>query len=163
VAAPPLSEPELQFLRALERTNVRFMVVGLSAAALQGAPVVTQDVDLWFEDLSDPAILEAAREVGAAYVPPTASTPPMFAGGGIELFDIVLTLDGLGTFDEEFREALEISFGGDRINILPLERILVSKRAANRAKDRLVIPVLEDVLKVNKATQKRSLDEASES
>jgi len=25
----------------------------LSAAALQDAPVVTQDVDLWFEDLSD--------------------------------------------------------------------------------------------------------------
>jgi hypothetical protein len=28
-------------------------------AALQGAPVVTQDVDLWFEDLGDPGIREA--------------------------------------------------------------------------------------------------------
>ena len=69
MAAPPLSESELRFLRALLRRKVRFMVVGLSAAALQGAPVVTQDVDLWFEDLSDPRIRDALKEVGAAYVP----------------------------------------------------------------------------------------------
>ena len=40
MAAPPFSESELRFLRALRRRKVRFMVVGLSAAALQGAPVV---------------------------------------------------------------------------------------------------------------------------
>ena len=49
MAAPSLNESELRFLRALLRRKVRFMVVGLSAAALQGAPVVTQDVDLWFD------------------------------------------------------------------------------------------------------------------
>lgn len=70
MAAPSLNASELRFLRALLRRKVRFMVVGLSAAALQGAPVVTQDVDLWFENLSDPRIGEALREVDAAYVPP---------------------------------------------------------------------------------------------
>ena len=65
-AAPSLSENEVRFLRALLRRRVRFMVVGLSAAALQGAPVVTQDVDLWFEDLGDPRIREALQEVGVA-------------------------------------------------------------------------------------------------
>src|SRR5438034_2317027 len=79
VAAPSLTENELRFLRALLRRKVRFVVVGLSAAALQGAPVVTQDVDLWFEDLSDPRIGEALREVDAAYVPPSILNPPMFA------------------------------------------------------------------------------------
>jgi len=64
VAAPSLGENELRFLGALLRRNVRFMLVGLSAAALQGAPVVTQDVDLWFEDLSDPRIREALQERG---------------------------------------------------------------------------------------------------
>ena len=43
--------------------------IGLSAAALQGAPVLTQDVGLWFEDLTDPNIREAVREIGAAYAP----------------------------------------------------------------------------------------------
>jgi hypothetical protein len=34
-----------------------------------------------------------------------------------------------------------------RIKVLPLERILASKMAANRAKDRLVIPVLQSTLR----------------
>ncbi|MCP5516558.1 MAG: hypothetical protein H7A45_04770 [Verrucomicrobiales bacterium] len=68
MAAPSLNQSELRLLRALSRRKVRFMVVGLSAAAMQGAPVVTQDVDLWFEDLNDTHIREALREVGAAYV-----------------------------------------------------------------------------------------------
>ena len=35
----PLSESELRLLESLLRHKIRFMVVGLSAAALQGAPV----------------------------------------------------------------------------------------------------------------------------
>ena len=155
MAAPPLSESELSFLRALLRRKVRFMVVGLSAAALQGAPVVTQDVDLWFEDLNDPRIREALRDVGAAYIPPSHLNPPMFAGGGIELFDIVLTMHGLGTFAEELPKCLEVSLGRRKLKVLPLDRILASKRAANRPKDRLVISVLEDTLAVGEATRKR--------
>ena len=41
MAAPLLGESELRFLRALLQRKVPFMLVGLSAAALQGAPVVT--------------------------------------------------------------------------------------------------------------------------
>jgi hypothetical protein len=71
----PFSESELRLLRALLRPRVRFMVVGLSAATLQGAPVVTQDVDLWFENLGELKISLALQEVGAAYVPPSAVSP----------------------------------------------------------------------------------------
>ena len=76
----PLSEGELQLLESLHRHRVRFMIVGLSAAALQGAPVVTQDVGLWFEDLSDPRLGRALQAVGAAYAPPFGPNPPMLAG-----------------------------------------------------------------------------------
>lgn len=156
MAALPLSESELRFLRALLRRKVRFMVVGLSAAALQGAPVVTQDVDLWFEDLSDAHIRDALQEVGAAYISPSNLNPPMFAGGGLELFDIALTMHGLGTFAEETRRCVEVSLGRQTLKVLPLDRILASKRAANRAKDRLVIPVLEDAIAAGEAAAKRS-------
>lgn len=128
------------------------MMVGLSAAALQGAPVVTQDVDLWFEDLADPRIADALREVGAAYVLPTNYTPPMFAGGGIELFDIVLTMSGLGRFQDEVEHCVDIPVGAHMLKVLSLRRILTSKRAANRLKDRLVIQVLEDVLATHDAS-----------
>ena len=65
MAAPSLNASELRFLRALLRRKVQFMVVGWSAAALQGAPVVTEDVDLWFENLSDPKLSRALEAVGA--------------------------------------------------------------------------------------------------
>jgi hypothetical protein len=123
------------------------MIVGLSAAALQGAPVVTQDVDLWFEDFTAPAVREALREVGATYVPPMEMNPPMLVGSGVELFDLVIRMDGLGTFADEYAGRVETSIRGAKVAALPLERILASKRATNRMKDRLVIPALEDALR----------------
>lgn len=122
------------------------MVVGLSAATLQGAPVVTQDVDLWFENLSDPFLRQALREAGAAYVPPSHLNPPLLVGTGAELFDIVLRMDGLGPFGEEAKNCVSFALGRYRLKVLPLDRVLASKRAANRPKDRLSIPVLEDAL-----------------
>lgn len=120
------------------------MVVGLSAATMQGAPVVTQDVDLWFEKLGDPKISQALQSVGAAYVPPSILNPPMLAGAGAELF--VIRMDGLGTFASELKHCVDIPLGRHKLKVLSLERILVSKLAANRAKDRLAIPVLRDAL-----------------
>ena len=148
---PPLTERELRFVRALVRHQVRFLIVGLSAAALQGAPVVTQDVVLRFDSLDDPNLAAALQEVGGAYVPPTAYTPPMFAGHGLELFDIVLRMDGLRGFHDEWANAVELTVGDIVTRVLPLGRILASKRAAARPKDRLVVPVLEEVLALQAA------------
>jgi hypothetical protein len=144
----PLSEGELRLLESLLRHHVRFMIVGLSAAALQGAPVVTEDVDLWFENLNDPELTRALREVGAAYVPPFSLNPPMLAGPHSEPFDVVISKTGLGTFADEMQYAREIQVGPLRLHVLALERILVSKTAANRPKDRLVIPALQDAIRV---------------
>ncbi len=145
--ALPLSGAELRLLESLLRHGVRFMVVGLSAAALHGAPVVTEDVDLWFDDLSDPKLARALARVGAAYVPPLGLNPPMLAGAGSEPFDVVLRMDGLDTFAEEWKRALGVKLGTLRLRVLALERILASKRAAGRPKDERVIPVLENALR----------------
>ncbi|MBK7579905.1 MAG: hypothetical protein IPI67_06825 [Myxococcales bacterium] len=51
-----LAPGERAVFAALERRGVRFMLVGLSAAVLQGANTGTRDIDIWFEDLSDPRI-----------------------------------------------------------------------------------------------------------
>ena len=154
MAAPELSKAEQAFLEALLRRKVRFLVVGLSAAALQGAPVVTQDVDLWFEDLSDPNLRAALQDVGASYVPPMEMNAPMFAGGGLELFDIVLRMDGLRGFAEEFANHLQVPIPVAKVPVLKLERIVVSKRASNRKKDQMVLPALEDALRAINAERK---------
>ena len=123
------------------------MVVGLSAAALQGAPVVTEDVDLWFDNLSDPKLMQALVQVGAAYIPPFGHNPPMLGGAGSDPFDIAIRMSGLDEFAAEWERAVEIKVGRLRLKVLPLERILASKQAANRPKDQRVIPVLQNTLR----------------
>lgn len=80
----PFSESEVRLLQALLKRKVRFMIVGLSAATLQGAPVATQVVDLWFQNLGEPEMSRALLEIGAAYVPPSINNPPMLAGKGAD-------------------------------------------------------------------------------
>ena len=156
----PLSETELRLLETLLRHKIRFMVVGLSAAALQGAPVVTQHIDLWFDDLSDPKLSQALVKVGAAYIPPFGHNPPMLGGAGSEPFDVVIRMNGLGEFADEWKNALEITVGKLKLKVLPLERILASKKAANRPKDRRVIPVLQNTLRTLRTRASRGAKKA---
>jgi hypothetical protein len=149
VAAPgPFTDKEEAFLAALVEEDVPFLVVGLAAAALQGVPAVTQDIDLWFADLNDESFHRALRRVGAAYVSPSVQNPPLLAGSGTELFDIVTHVDGLAEFEQEAAAALHIRIGGVEVPVLPLERIIASKKAAGRPKDLAILPVLEDALRV---------------
>lgn len=145
-----LSDKELHFLKELTRRDIRFMMVGLSAATLQGAPVVTQDIDLWFEDLSDPRIAESIQTSGGAYVPsfPAMQNPPQFAGDGFHLLDIVTEMSGLPSFSVEYAQAKTVIIEGVSIKILPLDRIIHSKRTAGRLKDTIVLPALEAALHI---------------
>ena len=153
--APSLfSDKELAFLGALVEGEVSFLVVGLAAAALQGAPAVTQDVDLWFRDLADPRLTGALQRIGASYIPPTDSTPPLLAGAGTDLFDIVVHMHGLESFEQEVRRAALVQVGGVDLPVLPLERIIASKRATGRPKDLSILPALEDALRA-RAAEKR--------
>jgi len=140
------TDKEAAFLKELIKQGVDFMVVGLSAAALQGAPVVTQDVDLWFKDISDPKLNRALKKFGGIYVPPMNLHPPAFAGRHLELFDIVLNMDGLKSFSEETKNTIEVPLGKYKVQVLALDRIIKSKEAAGREKDQLSLKVLKDTL-----------------
>lgn len=142
------TEKEIAFLHELVRCRVEFMIVGLAAAALQGAPAVTQDIDLWFECLEDPNIRTALKKVGGAYVASTGATPAMFVGKNVALFDVVMAMHGLKSFSDEIRSSIKIRIGRMNVPVLPLQRIIASKKAANREKDKLILPVLEDTLAV---------------
>ena len=156
MAVPSIfTRKELAFLRELTRRDVEFLVVGLAAAALHGAPAVTQDVDLWFRDLSDPALRRALKKVGGAYVGATASTPPLFAGEAVELFDVVVHMHGLDDFDKEYKRGEEIDLGGFVVRVLPLDRIIKSKKATGRPKDRAILPALQDTLRTLRVRRRR--------
>ena len=151
----PFTPKELAFFRALQRRKVDFLVVGLSAATLQGAPVVTQDIDLWFEDLNDPKFRSALKETGGFFVPPFGSHPPQIGGDGLDLFDIVVHLHGLESFRKEYRHSKKVRVGNITLHVLPLERIMKSKRALGRKKDEAVLPVLLDAYRTITGSRRR--------
>ena len=143
-----ISTNELEFLRALIDEGVDFMIVGLAAAALQGSSAVTQDIDLWFADRAAENLQRALQKVGVTYIPPSHGNPPLLAGAKANLFDIVVHMHGLGTFEEERKTAKFIKLRGISLPVLPLDRIITSKEATDRPKDRAILPVLREELQV---------------
>jgi len=146
-----LSDEEILLLRELVAEGVPFMLVGAGAALIQGADVATQDIDIWFRSTSHPGIEKAAKAAGATFA--WRANPPSFLGEGFDDVDVVVFCDGLRSFDEEYVEAIEIPLDDVIVKILPLERIIASKRAANRVKDRAAIPALEAALAAEMATR----------
>jgi len=108
-----LSPGERRFLSELHQRGVRYLLIGASAANAQGARIATVDMDLWF-----------------------GMRPPQIAGlAKADRFDVVTHAHGLDAFEQEFDRAKSIEIDGVMLSILPLKRILVSKRAAGRPRD----------------------------
>jgi hypothetical protein len=124
------------------------MVVGMSGALIQGARGATEDIDLWFEDLADPRIGEAARACGGVWVSGAFGLgPPRLGGEALsERLDIVTHMSGLQDFAAEYERVRFIPIDGVPLPVLPLRRILESKRAASRPKDHALLHALEDAV-----------------
>jgi hypothetical protein len=138
-----LTPAERAFFAALNRREVRFMVVGMGAAVLEGAPFATQDLDLWFEQWSSENVKDAVAEAGGFLISGFGMQPPAFGGPGLDRLDIVLTVHGLGDFGAEYARANEHEIEGVRLRVLPLERVITSKQTTRRDKDLAQLPALE--------------------
>jgi predicted nucleotidyltransferase len=145
MADSALTDAERRFLVELEARGVAYMIVGLSAASLQGANTTTVDVDLWFGATSDPRIAEAARAAGGDWISGFGMMPPQLYGA-LERFDVVNHMHGMDRFETELARAKIMTVEGVTVRVLPLDRIIASKRVANRPKDRAVLPALEEAL-----------------
>jgi hypothetical protein len=143
-----LSAAERRLLEELNRRGVRYLVVGVGAAALQGATTATEDVDLWFGSLDDPRIAEAVRAVGGVWIPGgVASRPPVIGGDALgDRFDVIVHMHGLEGFEVEYQTAKEMVLDGVAVRVLPLDRVIASKRALGRPRDIAQIPALEEAL-----------------
>jgi hypothetical protein len=142
VADSALTEAERGLLLELNARGVRFIIVGASAARLQGANTATQDIDLWFASTTDPALSEAVSAAGGIWV---GMMPPAIGGDALgDRFDVVVHMHGLGAFELEHENALQMTIDGVPVRVLPLERIIASKRATGRPRDQAQLPALEE-------------------
>lgn len=78
-----LTAGERAIFDALNRHGVRFIIVGMSAAVLQGANTATRDIDIWFENRADARIPGALGEVGAVWVSGSFGMMPSMIGGEV--------------------------------------------------------------------------------
>ncbi len=147
------TEEEITFLDALRVSKVRFMVAGMSAAILQGAPGGTKDIDLWFATLADPNIDAAARKAGGTLA--WRASPPMIVGKNLDHIDIITTPSGLGSFESEYMRARVSDIYGVTVKVLPIERVIVSKRAAGRPKDIAALPSLQATVEARRVSGKK--------
>ena len=151
-----LTSAERALFEALAELEVRCLIVGMGAALIEGAPGTTQDLDLWFGPIDPEQLREAARRAGGFYTAGFGVQPPALGGEGLDRVDVVLTASGLDSFDREFANARDYELDGVRVKVLPLERVIASKRAAKRPKDTAQIPMLEAALAARNARAPRT-------
>jgi hypothetical protein len=123
--------PVTRLLEALEAEEIRFMLIGMSAAVVQGVMGTTLDVDVWV-DL--PArqymrVQNLARRAGCV----AAANTVVFTEDGTPV-NFVFEVNGLGTFQKEFKNTILLPFRGKKIPVLKLERILKSKETIRAKK-----------------------------
>ncbi|MEA3211529.1 MAG: hypothetical protein QOE70_4586 [Chthoniobacter sp.] len=119
------------------------MIVGMTAAVLQGAPIGTVDTDIWINlpIRQYVRVLAIAQRLGAQ----------ILSGCVIGLrddnrVDFIYRIDGLRAFGTEWKRAIILEWAGQKVKVLPLARLILSKEAAGRPKDLAQLPVLRDYL-----------------
>lgn len=148
-----------RLLAVLRNHRVDCFLVGGVAAALQGAPVLTQDVDILYlvDDENVHRLKRALDELNAVAREDPRSlrfdeSHLRTRGHKLAMTDAG-PLDVLGSINDDmtyedllpFTEVLEVL--GHPVRVLSLERLVELKRSLGRPKDLAMLPVLEATLR----------------
>jgi hypothetical protein len=132
---------------AMHRLRLEGVLIGNAGAALHGAPVTTKDFDFLIR--ATPRNLEKlkafAQEFGTAVTmpyEPVSSLRRVVRKPSLQV-DFLTVAHGLRSYEGVKARASRLRVGGATILVASLDDIIKSKRAANRPKDRAVLPVLE--------------------
>ena len=119
----------------------------MSAALLQGVPVVTHDVDLWIDlpPRQYMSAVKAALRDGAKMI---RNTVVELSDG--MLVNFIYEVAGVGDFTAELRKARKLKFHGCEVPVMPLESIRKSKVAVMRDKDAAHIHYIDETLRLRK-------------
>lgn len=158
----PVFQPE-EIIAALEEHGVDYVVIGGIAALLHGSPHLTFDIDITpdrrrpnLERLSSALRDLKARirtdEAGGQTFPFAQDAESLKRQDVLNLstragnLDICFTPAGTAGYSDLKRDAITIDLGDQHPKVASLADVIRSKEAANRAKDRAVLPVLREIL-----------------
>jgi hypothetical protein len=135
----------LEIRDALGRHAVRYLFIGKAGAILLGYPDTTQDADLFVDRSPENgrALATALRELGFALTDEHARDLEhgkdfvQLKNGPFDV-DIVFAPDGIERFEDAWARRVDI----EGFPVCHIDDIIASKAAANRVKDREVLPRL---------------------
>ena len=144
--------PLARLMGALGAEKIRFQLIGMSAAVLQGVPVATFDVDLWL-DLPARKYMRAVNLALAQGAEMVRNTVVELADG--TLVNFIFEVTGLKDFATALRKARKLEFHGLNVSVMPLELIRKSKAAVLRPKDPAHIHYIDQTLQLLRAKNRR--------
>jgi hypothetical protein len=137
--------------RLLAKHRLEAVLIGNAAAALQGSPVTTLDLDFMFR--KSPANLAKLKRL-ATDLDAVILTPYYPASGlyrvtrdrdGLQL-DFMSKIDGIRSFESLRSRGTVVRFGKFSLVVASLEDVIRSKQAAGRPQDRAILPLLRRTL-----------------
>ena len=149
-----------EILELLNNHEVEYIVVGGVAAVIQGAPVTTFDLDALVRLSDDNAerLSRALEDLDARYREHQSTIRPtkedILAGGHLLLLTRAGPLDVLGFIGDKDRyedlidRSSEVAMTVGTFRVLDLEELVRQKKASDRAKDRAMLELLEEVLRL---------------
>jgi hypothetical protein len=143
-ATPLLSS----LLAAMTKEHLEAVLIGNAAAAIHGAPVTTIDFDFMFRET--PTNMRKLKRVAAAlgatilrpYYPVSRLYRMTHDVSGLQA-DFMPVIHGVRSFEGLKARASVRDVVGAAVLVASLDDIIASKRAAGRAQDQAVLPVLE--------------------
>lgn len=168
-------KPRARFLRLIEvlvRHEVEFIVVGGVAAILEGAPVLTLDLDVLIRQTPEniERVVTALAEVHAHYRDPAGRTilpdATRLAANRLNLlvtdlgpFDVLVSLVGGLGYDDLAGRTRTHEVSGLAVQALTLDALIEIKERTDRDKDRAVLPVLRRTLEMKRSLSPPPPDE----
>lgn len=144
----------LDLLREMDRSGVRFLLVGAHAIAAHGIPRATRDIDFWIDPEVDNArrVWEALLRFGAPLSALGISerdvrTPGMVLQFGIapNRIDLMTSLSGVDRFSDAWERRVMTELGDVAVPVLSLEDLRATKRASGRPRDLLDLTMLDEL------------------
>lgn len=141
----------VELAAALSEAGLDAIVVGATAAVLQSAPLMTQDIDLLVRSTArnEAKLVQFGKRLGGSWLQLSPlSRARTLVGGPLQVDLLFDSLPGGLRFESLKSRALRLDVGGHLLLVAALEDIIASKRAANRPKDRVHLPLLEETARV---------------
>lgn len=147
------AEPLLELAaRPLAKHKLDAVLIGNAAAALQGSPVTTVDLDFMFRKTAGNLrkLRRIADDLDAVVLHPYYPASELYRvlreRDGLQL-DFMAKVDGIRTFESLPSRAASTRFGRYDLKVASLADVIASKKAANRPQDRAILPILRKTLR----------------